>query len=169
MTLSINGTFDLITVSSEELDDFISSPGSYVDVVVTGYYNSTTDSTSKTYTSTSPITGSTDVSTSAGVEKINPSFFGGTAFEAGVYYFTVTLTSEAGIEVDEGCIFVDDGIACLVDDYRIGDATINDKILAGIDYTLLLNSQQCACKCLQLIELYNSLYKKLTTNSCQGC
>lgn len=172
MNLEINLAHTLITVSSDLLDNFVADPSLFADIVIEGFYNDTETSTSKTYTNADPIDDTTDVATSAGVETIKPSFFSGTSFGNGVYHFIITLTTEVGISVEEGCLFVDtttDGLACLVNDYRLSTATQEKKILAGLDYFLLMNSQDCNCKCPELIDLYNDLYKKVTTQPCQGC
>lgn len=169
MTLSINSNRTQISILDTLLNTFIATPGNYIDIDVQIYFNSITDSTTKTYSSTSLITGITDVSTSAGLEYINPSFFGGTEFAQGVYHIIVTLTSESEIQTSEGCLFVENTIACDVNDYRLDTThTIYERINVGLDYYMLTKSQSCTCGCNNLIEIYNNLIIKMA-NTCATC
>lgn len=170
MTLTINAGHTLITVVSTVLDTFIAAPASFTECVITGYYNSNTTSTIETYSSTVPITNLTNVATASGTEYFKAEFFGSSSFADGIYYFVVTLKGEAEIQTDEGCIFVDKNVACQVDDYRVNEKIdFNKRLMAVSDYYLLKNSQSCACKCSNLIDIYNSLAKQLENKKCQTC
>ena len=118
MTLTCNSDRTLITVSSTLLDDFIDAPEDYTNIEVKIYFNSTTVSTTETYTEDDPITTTTNVASNGGVETINPAFFTTTSFAQGIYHVVITLTSTDSIQTDEGCLFVEDTIACDVNDYR---------------------------------------------------
>jgi hypothetical protein len=171
MTLSINSPANTqITISSTLLNSFIASPASYTDVKVQMYFNSTSASTTETYTSTRLITSSTPVSTSAGLEYINTSFLNTSVFAQGVYHIVVTLTSSSEILTDEGCLFVEDDIACDVNTYRLlSTVDLNKRLNAGLDYYMLTKSQDCSCGCDNLIEIYNNLVTTLANNTCSTC
>lgn len=171
MVLSINSpTNTIITISSTLLDDFIATPASYTDIDIQIYFNSTTDSTTETYSNSVPITGVTNVATNAGVETINPAFFGATEFAQGIYHVVIALTSDAEIQTDEGCLFVEDTIACDVNTYRLDTThTLQQRIDAGLDYYMLTKSQDCTCGCDDLTEIYNNLVIKLDSNPCTTC
>ena len=74
MTLTVNTSRTQISILSTLLNSFIASPASYTNIKVQMYFNSTSASTTETYSSTRLITSSTPVSTSGGLEYINPSF-----------------------------------------------------------------------------------------------
>lgn len=157
MTLS-NTTFTSITISSTLLDSFIANPSSYIQVQVIGDITCSGTTTTKTYTSTSPITGSTDVRTSTGVETIVPNFFGLTTFGNGIYSFTVELTSITGNTTkDRGCIFIDVDVKCNI------PAECLDKQM--LHYTLT-QSQSCDCDCNRLCEILNTITDSTTDNDC---
>jgi len=170
MTLTINSpTNTLITISSTLLDDFIATPADYTSLTIVGYFNDTTTGITEIYTEADPITTITNVASNAGVETILPSFFSATEFAQGVYQFTITLIGDE-IEVDEGCIYVEDGLKCDIDDYLLATGTeLNDKLFVGIQYQSLLNATVCACKCDNLIEIYNYLIKQIDTSVCKTC
>lgn len=170
MTLSINNDRSQISIVDELLNDFIADPASYVDIDVQIFFNSTTDSTTETYSSTNLITDSTPVSTSGGLEYINPSFFGSTIFEQGVYHILIVLTSESQIETSEGCLFVEDTIACDINEYRLTSTIdLNKRLNVGIDYYMLTKSQSCTCGCDNLVEIYNNLITTIANNTCSTC
>lgn len=158
MILSINHpTNTIITISSTLLDNFIASPSSYTKIEITGKINCT-GAVTKTYSSTSLITGSTDVRTSAGVETIVPNFFSTTAFANGVYGFEVALTSLSGNTTkDAGCLFVDEGsIFCAIDK--------NDSTKLEYYYALE-KGQNCSCNCTNLCDILTAIQDS-TTNDC---
>ena len=167
MTLTPNLARTEILVSSTLLDSFVANPANYVNITIRIYYNSLTDSTVETYTDASPLTSSTNVSTLAGVEKINPAFFSGTEFQQGVYHVLITLTAEGEIQTDEGCVFVEDDLACTIDTYRLNETNQTKKLNAGLDYFLLKNLQDCSCQCEGMIEIYNNLIN--INNKCKTC
>lgn len=170
MTLSINSERTQISILDTLLNLFIATPGDYVDIDVQIFFNSTTSSTTKTYSSTSLITSSTAVSTSGGLEYINPSFFNETSFSEGIYHIIITLTSEDEIQTSEGCLFVQDTIACDVNAYRLlTTIDLNKRLNAGIDYYMLTQSQECTCGCDNLIEIYNNLVTTIANNTCSTC
>lgn len=170
MTLSINTSRTQISILSTLLNSFISNPASYTNVKVQIYFNSISTSTTETYSSTRLITSSTPVSTSGGLEYINPSFLTTTEFAQGVYHIAVTLTSPSEILTDEGCIFVEDNIACDVNTYRLDSThTLQERIDAGLNYYMLTKSQDCPCGCDNLIEIYNNLVTTLANNTCATC
>lgn len=169
MVLSINSpTNTIITIVSDELNAFIASPGSYIDIDIQIFLNSTTDSTTETYSSTSLITGATNVRTSGGTETIVPAFFDGTEFEQGVYHVLITLTSEEEILTDEGCLYIEDGLKCDVDEHLLDESVnILTRVLNGLKYNSLISAAECPCKCDKKIEIYNDLID--LSNTCQGC
>ena len=171
MNLSINSpTNTIITITSTLLNSFIAAPASFTDVTIQIFFNSTTTSTTETYTSADPITGSTNVATNAGVETILPAFFGGTEFAEGIYSILITLSSDEEILTDAGCLFVQDTIACDVNTYRlITTVDLNKRLSAGIDYYMLTQSQECVCGCDNLIEIYNNLVTTIANNTCSTC
>lgn len=170
MTLSINTGRTQISILSTLLNSFISSPASYTDIKVQMYFNSTSASTTETYSSTRLITSSTPVSTSGGLEYINPSFLSTSIFAQGVYHIVVTLTSSSEILTDEGCLLVQDTIACDVNTYRLDTShTLQERIDAGLSYYMLTKSQDCVCGCDNLIEIYNNLVTTLANNTCTTC
>lgn len=169
MTLSINSpTNTQISILSTLLNSFISSPASYTDIKVQIYFNSTSASTTETYSSTRLITSSTPVSTSGGLEYINPSFLSASIFSQGVYHIVVTLTSSSEILTDEGCLYVENGLKCDVDEYILNSSVdILERVLAGIKYQSLISATECPCKCDKKIKIYNNLID--INNTCQGC
>jgi hypothetical protein len=169
MTLSINSpTNTIITIVDTLLNDFIAAPASYTDIDIQIYFNSTTSSTTETYTDADPITTSTNIASNSGVETVNPAFFGGTSFEQGIYHFIITLTSESEIETSEGCLYVEDGLKCDVDEYILNSSVdILERVLAGIKYQSLISATECPCKCDKKIKIYNNLID--INNTCQGC
>lgn len=168
MTLSINSGRTQISILSTLLNSFIASPASYTDVKVQIYFNDTTISTTETYSSTRLITGSTPVSTSGGLEYINPAFLSGTEFLQGVYNIKVTLTSLSEIQTDEGCLYVENGLKCDIDEYLLNSSVdILERVLAGIKYQSLISVTECPCKCDKKIKIYNNLVD--INNTCQGC
>ncbi len=170
MTLSINTELTLIQITSTLLNSFITSPVSYTNITVEIWHNSVVTSTSEVYTSTVPITGSTNVSTVLGIEYINPSFLSTSIFAQGVYHIVVTLTSPSEILTDEGCLFVEDTVACDVNTYRLDTTHIlQERIDAGLSYYMLTKSQDCPCGCDNLIEIYNNLVTTLANNTCATC
>lgn len=170
MTLSINNDRTQLFIESTILDDFIATPSDYTDVDIQIYFNSTTSSTTETYTDADPITTSTNVASNAGVETINPAFFGATEFAQGIYHFIITLSSESEIQTSEGCLFVEDTIACDVNTYRLlSTVDLNKRLNAGIDYYMLTQSQSCTCGCDNLIEIYNNLITTIANNPCTTC
>lgn len=171
MTLSVNSpTNTQISILSTLLNSFIASPGSYTNVTIEIWYNSTTASTVEVYTSVIPITSSTNVSTVLGLEYVNPAFFSTTEFGQGVYHFLVTLTSESEILTDEGCLLVIDTLTCDVNTYRLlTTVDLNKRLNAGIDYYMLTQSQECVCGCDNLIEIYNNLILTIANNTCSTC
>ncbi len=170
MTLSINSGRTQISILDTLLNLFIATPGDYTDIDVQIFFNSTTSSTTKTYSVSVPITTSTPVSSVAGLEYINPSFFDTTIFEQGIYHFIITLTSESEIETSEGCLFVEDTIACDVNTYRLlTTVDLTKRLNAGIDYYMLTKSQSCTCGCDNLVEIYNNLITTVANNTCTTC
>jgi len=168
MTLTINSGRTQFSILSSLLNSFIGSPSSYTKIEIKIFQNTTETSTIKTYTSVSPITSSTDVATIAGLEYINPSFLGATEFVQGVYNVIVILTSVSGIQTDEGCIYVENGLKCDVDEYLLNSSVnILERVLAGLKYQSLISSEECPCKCDKKIKIYNSLID--INNTCQGC
>lgn len=172
MTLTINSTCDLITVSSTLLDDFITDPSAYTDIKVIGTYLSN-DGITKTYTQLIPITSSTDVATNADIETIKPSFFDATVFSSGIYSFEIVLRSNSEVESDDGCIFID----CIPTDDCIGsmlksiydlDLTDSNRIEMLLDYNLLTRINDCQCKCDKALVIYNYLNNKIT-DKCKTC
>ena len=170
MTLSINEDRTVITVVDSLLNSFIATPASYTDIDIQIYFNSTTDSTTETYSNSVPITGVTNVATNGGVETINPAFFGAIEFAQGIYHIVITLTSESEIETSEGCLFVEDGVACDINTYRLDTShTLTERLNVGLDYYMLTKSQSCTCGCDNLIEIYNNLVLILDNNPCTTC
>ena len=174
MTITINESCTLITVSSTILDDFIAAPASYTDIKIKGTLL-TNDGITKTYTDASPITAITDVATSGGVETILPTFFGdtNTVFSNGVFKFEITLTGGSSVATDDGCIFVD----CAADSACTGamlesiynlDIDDPDRALMLLDYNLLIRINDCQCKCDKAIAIYEHLNTKLG-NTCISC
>lgn len=169
MILVTNTARTQITITSDLLNLFITSPSSYTSVEVKIFQNSTTTSTTKTYTPTSLITSSTDVSTVSGIEYINPSFFGTTEFVQGVYDVIVTLNSSTRIQTEEGCLYVENGLKCQVDTLLVDETkTIQERILEGLKYQSLVSSAECPCKCKDKVELYLNLVDSIT-NKCHTC
>ena len=170
MTLTIDNTTRAnIIIASTILDDFITAPASYTNIKIQIYQNSITDSVTETYTDSDPIDATTNVATVAGTEYINPAFFGATEFVQGVYHVIVTLTDDSSIQTDEGCIYVENGLKCLVDDYLINEKpTVQERILQGLKYQSLISATECPCKCDKKTELYLDLIDSLT-NKCTTC
>jgi len=160
MTLTINDTFNSITIVSTKLDAFIATPSAYTNVQVIGELNCSGTTTTKTYSSTSLITSSTDVRTVAGVESIVPNFFGTTVFENGVYSFTVKLTTLAGSSsTEKACLFVDDGdILCAIP---------TDCLDKQMLYYTLKNTFNCGCDCTKLCEMLETISETTTNCNCQ--
>lgn len=170
MTITYNSDRTLLTVSSTLLDDFIADETAYTNIKVQIFFNSTTSSTTETYTENTPITTTTNVASNGGVETINPAFFGVTEFAQGIYHVIITLTSGTQIETDEGCIFVEDTIACDVNEYRLlSTVDLNKRLNVGIDYYMLTKSQSCTCGCDNLVEIYNNLITTVANNTCTTC
>lgn len=163
MTLSINSNFDQITISSTLLDNFIADPSLYTSIAITGKLNCAETGTTYTYTSASPITDSTEVSTDSGTEYINPDFFSATTFADGVYGFSIVLTPLVGATSKESsCIFVDQFIACNI------EPACKDKMLW---HYILTNTQDCNCNCAKLCEFYNLIIEEETPiqSGCTSC
>lgn len=160
MTLSINDSFNSITIVSTKLDAFIASPSSYSNIAIEGDLNCSGTTTTKTYSSTSLITGSTDVRTSGGTETIVPNFFGATVFENGVYSFTIKLKTLAGSTSSEkACLFVDNGdILCAIP---------TDCLDKQMLYYTLKNSFNCSCDCTQLCEMLETITETTVNCNCQ--
>ena len=166
MTLTLNtSTCDEITVASTILDDFIAAPASYISLLITATYNNG-EAVTRTYTDVSPITGTTDISTNAGVETINPSLFGMTTFSNGVYSFDFLLKSSGQTESEEGCIFVD----CIPTGECIGsikkqiyelDVTDKEFAILAASYDLLSKIGECQCKCDKAYTIYENLIDSL--------
>ena len=170
MTLSINEDRTVITIVDSLLNSFIAAPADYTDIDIQIYFNSTTTATTETYTDADPITTSTNVASNGGVETVNPAFFSATEFAQGIYHFTITLTSESEIETSDGCLFVEDTIACDVNTYRLlSTVDLTKRLNAGIDYYMLTKSQSCTCGCDNLIEIYNNLITTVANNTCTTC
>lgn len=169
MTLTVNTSRTQITINEPLLDLFIATPINYTKVDIQIFQNSIITSTTKTYTPTSLITNVTDVATVAGVEYINPSFFGASEFVQGVYDVIVTLTSPSQIQTSEGCLYVENGLKCQVDEVLVDTTlTIQERILQGLKYQSLISSQECPCECKKKIELYLNLVDSLS-NNCTSC
>lgn len=170
MTLSINSGRTQISILDTLLNSFLAAPASYTDIDIQIYFNSTTSSTTKTYSVSVPITTSTPVSSVSSLEYINPSFFSGTEFSEGIYHVVIVLTSPSEIQTSEGCLFVQDTIACDVNTYRLlTTVDLNKRLNAGIDYYMLTQSQECVCGCDNLIEIYNNLVTTIANNTCSTC
>ena len=170
MTLTINPALDLITVSSSLLDGFIASPISYTSLTVTIYHNSTETSVSEVYTDTDPITAITNVQTNAGVETIVPECLNMDTFTQGVYHVVISLKSSTQIQTEEGCLYVENGLKCLVDDYMLDETkSMEDRVLTGLKYNILLDVANCDCKCDKYIDLYNNLVILTGSEKCKTC
>lgn len=158
MTLSINNTFNIITIVSDKLDSFISSPSSYLGVDVTFTTNCKTKIV-KSYTYSSPITNSGDIRTSGGIETIYPSILGMTSFPNSIIGIEVKLTTLSGsASFDNGCLFVDNGdIFCAI------DKDCQDKLMY---YYTLEKSQNCSCNCTNLCELLTAIQDSTSTHDC---
>lgn len=168
MTLSINN--DLITIESTLLDDFIATPAGYENIVISIYHNNTISSVSETYDSLTPITGSTNVATNAGVETISPDFLTASTFTQGVYKIKIALRSSTQIQTDEGCLYVENGLKCLIDDVLLDETkSMAERVLTGLKYNMLLDVANCDCKCDKYIELYNNLITLTSGSKCQSC
>lgn len=168
MTLSINSGLTQISILDTLLNTFLAAPASYTDIDIQIYLNSTTDSTTKTYSVSVPITTSTPVASVSSLEYINPSFFSATTFEQGVYHFLITLTSEEEIQTSEGCLYIEDGLRCDVDEHLLDESVdILTRVLNGLKYDSLVSAAECPCKCDKKIEIYNDLID--LSNTCQGC
>lgn len=170
MTLTINEDRTVITVVSTLLTDFVGNEGDYTNIVIKIYFNSTTSSTSETYDEDNLITSVTNIFDDSGTNGINPAFFGTTEFAQGIYHVVIILTSEAEIQTSEGCLFVEDTIACDVNTYRLlTTVDLNKRLDAGIDYYMLTKSQSCTCGCDNLVEIYNNLITTVANNTCTTC
>lgn len=170
MNLSINTTRTLITVESTLLDSFISNPSNYVDIKIDGYFSNTDAPVSHIYTNLEPIGSTTSVATNGGIETILPDFFTTTEFAQGVYQFVITLTSDTEISVDQGCLYVENGLKCDVDDYLLDESkTLLERVLIGLKYKSLLDVSTCSCKCDKYIEIYNDLIDTFDSNTCKTC
>lgn len=170
MSLTINTSRTLMTIESTLLDSFIASPASYTNVKVTIYKNSTTTSTTEIYTNADPITTTTNVASNGDVETILPTFFGvgNTTFEQGVYHVVVSLLSPSESSTEEYCLYVENGLKCLVDDVLIDESKdVKNRILEGLKYQSLVSSTECPCKCGQKIELYLNLIDSI--DNCTAC
>jgi len=168
MTLSINTARTVLTISSTLLDLFVATPASYVNITVAGYVSDPDTATTETYSFSSLITASTNVRTSAGTETIVPAFFSATTFSEGVYKFVVTLTSEANVQTDEGCVFIHEDLKCTVDTNLLDETVpILERVLNGLKYQSLINTDECPCKCDEKMELYNNLI--LINEGCKTC
>lgn len=167
MTVTINSLHTVLTLSSTLLNNFIGNEEDYTKITITGYFNDTETGVTETYDEDDPITSSTNVRTEAGVETLVPAFFTTTEFGEGVYHFLVTLYGET-IETDSGCIYVEDGLKCDVDDYMLDESIpILERVLAGLKYNSIVSSAECPCKCDQKIEIYNSLTH--IQDTCKTC
>ena len=168
MTLTINTGRTQISILDSLLNAFLIAPANYTGIDIQIYYNSTTSSVTETYSAAVPITTSTPVASITGLEYINPSFFGATIFEQGVYHILITLTSDSEIETSEGCLYVENGLKCDVDEYLLNPSVdILERVLAGIKYQSLISATECPCKCDKKIKIYNNLID--INNTCQGC
>ena len=170
MTLSVNSTRTLIEITDTLLNAFLLAPASYTNIEIKIYQNNATAATIETYSNAVPITAVTNIATIAGIEYANPSFFSATEFEQGVYHFIITLTSPTEIQTDEGCIFIEEDLACTINTYREEETIpFNTRLNAGINYFMLKNSQSCPCECEKLIDLYNSLITLTDSTTCKTC
>jgi hypothetical protein len=170
MTISINSSFNLMTISSTALDTFVASPSNYIELSVKGYHNSTTSFKEEKYSVSNPITNLTNIATGSGIEYIKPEFFDNGVFTDGVYHFIFTFKSENEIVTEEACIFVDKDFKCKIDDYRINEVIPFEKRMFAVsDYFLLKNTSECQCKCGNLIEIYNNLIEDFDFKKCFTC
>ncbi len=168
MVLTINTGRTQISILDSLLNAFLTAPADYTDIDIQIYFNSITSSTTETYSVAVPITTSTPIASVAGLEYINPSFFDTTIFKQGVYHILITLNSDSEIETSEGCLYVEDGLKCDVDEYLLDSSVdILDRVLAGIKYQSLISATECPCKCDKKIKIYNNLID--INNTCQGC
>lgn len=170
MTLTANSERTQISILDTLLNSFLATPASFIDIDVQIYFNSTTDSTTKTYSVSVPVTTSTPIASVSSLEYINPSFFDTTIFAQGVYHILIVLTSEDEIQTSEGCIFIEEDLACTINTYREDETVLfNTRLNAGINYFMLKNSQSCPCECDKLIDLYNNLITLTDSTTCKTC
>lgn len=172
MTLTLNTTTcAAITIESTLLDDFIANPASYTNIVITAKYNDNAEIT-RIYTSINPIDATTDISTSGGVETVNPSLFDMTTFGQGVYSFDILLTAPSAVESEEGCIFVD----CITTGECTGtlkkqiyelDQSDREFTFKAIQYQMLEQIGDCQCKCDKAYVIYENLVNSL--KDCKTC
>lgn len=170
MILTYSSTTTL-TIVSDLLNLYLVDQTAYVSCTVR-VYTSATAFVEETYTSSAPITGATNVYTSGGIERIKSAFLSQSVWAQGIYKVTVTLTSEAAIQVEEGCLLIDLDLACQIDDYR--SLTTNtpvflDRLMVVADYYLLQEVSECSCKCDKMFTIYDNLVLQLDNNSCASC
>lgn len=170
MTLSINNALDLITIESVLLDNFIANPASYETIIISIYHNNIVSPVSETYDSLTPIAEDTNVATNADVETISPAFLTVSTFTQGVYKIKIALRSSTQIQTDEGCLYIEDGLKCLIDDVLVDEIkSMAERVLTGLKYNMLLEVANCDCKCDKYIELYNNLITLTSGSKCQSC
>lgn len=152
-----------IVILSDILNDYISNPGDYSSVVMTGKYNEGTEHTN-TLGTLNASTGA--VRTVSDEERIYPEYYDITdsTFSNGVYSVEITATkTDSTVVTDSGCVFMDCDIYCQVNNMR-------ELIL---HYPLKqLGSAECSCDCVQAYKIYQALLAELknTTNESDcGC
>lgn len=173
MNLSINTTFNEITIESSLLDLFIATPANYTSCIVT-LIKDDNEAISETYTSSEPITALTNIKTVANVESMIPTFISSTTtlFTTGVYNIKVTLTDNTTINVDTGCLFVDykESDQCNAEILKqiynldLEDVSTFEKMSI---YRILEKSNECNCECEKVFRIYDYLISSL--NKCKSC
>lgn len=171
MTLTLNTTCDLTIVVSTVLTNFIASPTTFTELIVTAKYNNGEEIT-RIYSQTNLITATTDISTDGIDVFINPSLFDATIFSNGIYSFSFLLKQTGQTDTDDGCMFVD----CTPTDECIGDIkrqiyeldqTDAEFTFKALQYDLLSQISDCQCKCDKAYTIYEDLIDSL--NDCKTC
>lgn len=143
---------DYIVVASDILDDYITTPGDYTSVVVSGRFNQG-DTFSYTL-GTLDNTG--EVRTYSGEERIYPEFYelAGT-FSNGVYSVTILANkTDDTTATEQACVFMDCDVKCSVE-------TIEQMVL----HYALVNGSGCTCDCSKMYTIYQALQSKITTGT----
>lgn len=170
---------DLILVTADEIDTFITNIDDYTSIAFTGTLNCSSTSITKSYTTTEILVNTNFAYIEDDKLYVKPLLFGLTTFADGIYKLVVRI-KDTDFTIMQNCIFIDITYKCKVASYLadlIEENKRKDKgdkkatIIHLLHYSLV-NGSNCGCNCDEMCLIFAELRELLKNqpiqNNC-GC
>lgn len=169
MTIT-NVSTTYLKATATEIALLIADPTGYTKMEVTATKNC---GTAYTQTFSAPFTATANLLLlSPDSIRLNPTFFGLTELDNGVYKVTVKIfeISPAQTILISNCALVDIDVTCqvaamlhnLIGEYEDKTLTEKPSIIAHVLHYALVNGSNCGCNCAEMCQVYDALIDILT-------